>query len=635
MASTSAVYAAQDAMTRSDQATTNRGTTGYLEALGGAGAQREIYIQAPTPAIAADVTEAKLRLFQNGNASSGNRTLSVYRLTERWREDRINHNNRPARAATPTATATVTGAGTDGRLVEWNVLADVQKFYDGVVPNYGWVIVSSAAQLIAFRSSEAPLNVPQLVVTWADTPQPPTGLTPASGDVVALAKPRLRWSFIDLGGDTTLSAVQVHLKTANTGWTAAGGYSSPTWDSGTVATTQPELDLAAVTSPAYGGLASGASTWWTARHRDGAGLWSDWSDPHSFTYRPQPAGAIAYPAAGTPAAVEDTTFPVRWTTTDQTRYEVRILRAGRVVWSTAGASTSVRSVQVPRNVITTTDDHTVVVRLRDSYNRVDLPDAPASVELTRIIRYTPSGSVAPVTDLQVVAAADRPSVDLTWRRSAAPAAFAVIVDGVEHAIDTSAAFDDPTSSDPTAYRYRIVGVAKTVVHTFTVRAIDQVTSGSDTFTRASAANPSTEGSIDPVGVWLLDPDDEDTAVRFLEETGADIVSTTMPEATYTFEPVGATSTVAVTTALRGIEGTLTDGMLADWGDLDATELYQRLMVIKSYRLKRYRLIWGGQSLDVRVSDVNAVDASEPGAQRWKCSLAFAQADKPTDYELRV
>ena len=108
---------------------------------------------------------------------------------------------------------------------------------------------------------------PSLYVEWTEAPQAPTDLAPSANDAVSIAAPVVRFQFTDTLGDTTLAAVQVQVATD-------AAFTTGVWTSAWVSSTDPQLDLAAA---GYPGMAEGASVYWRAKVRDGAGLESGWS----------------------------------------------------------------------------------------------------------------------------------------------------------------------------------------------------------------------------------------------------------------------------------------------------------------------------------------------------------------------
>jgi hypothetical protein len=268
-----------------------------------------IWFRNPAPA-GATVTSAKLVLRARG-ASSGSRTLQLYRIGASWQEGKLTWNNRPPVLPSTLVTKSI-GTLADGDTVEVDVTSILHSWANGG-PNYGIRIGTTATtthQFYALNSSRPP----SLVVTWSDNPSQPSDLRPSEA-ATSLAKPHLTFTYEDLGGNTALAAVQVQIS-------ATSSFSSPLFDSGTVETTEAGLDLAATS---FGGLAVDQTVYWRVRAMDGAGLWSVWSAPVTMTRKAKPSvtitnilneertnlftdpyGEVAYSETGTPGGAATT-----------------------------------------------------------------------------------------------------------------------------------------------------------------------------------------------------------------------------------------------------------------------------------------------------------------------------------------
>lgn len=259
------------------QPTKAQGTAGsvlYVGADSGKVTRSLLYWSLPFPR-GVTILSAKIRMTQYG-AITGAKTVSCYRLTSSWSATKVTWNTQPTWAA---AGVSASKTGTPANTVwEWDVSALMQSVSNGAAW-YGFLFGSSQAQTRFFSPNYTTVTArPVLEVSWKDNPKKPTTLKPAAGRSVAIAKPTLQCDFTDISGDTSMASIQVKifadLLTANANTTSE-------FDSGEVATDVPELDL---TQTAYAGAASGATKYWRVRVKDGAGLWSDWSDPESWTY---------------------------------------------------------------------------------------------------------------------------------------------------------------------------------------------------------------------------------------------------------------------------------------------------------------------------------------------------------------
>lgn len=620
MGSATAKRSIREAVARSDKPAHNNAQAAVMTVQGGA-TQRIPHIQAPAPCPpGANVTSAKLRLVQ-ANADSGDRTLSLRRITEPWREGTLTWKNRPARTSTVSASKTVTGAGSAGRVVEFDVTADYQDFVDGVAKNFGWTLESGNGNKISFYTSDSATRQPTVVVTWSNRPEPPTDMLPSGNGVVSTPRPMLRWSFIDLGGDTTLADVQVQIAATDDGWTTADGFPAPVFNSGPVTSGKPQLNLA---NTSYAGMTAGSPVWWTARHRDGAGIWSKWGDPQQMSYQPLTPPTLLNPTG----TVYDTTFPWAWTATSQSKFQPIIRDAqGNEIWSGKEvSSSSAREFTQPRGVIRRVGEtYTAVLRHWDGYKRQDIAAARAFTEVTRTFTYADTSSIEPVTGLAAGYDSDDSDVTLTFSRSAMPDEFTVWLGGRQHAAVTGPeAFVSGTS-----YQIVLHDVPPRIEHDITVKAVVVDGGGAP---RSSSNNPTVQAYTDPIGVRLVDEDTGEFVI-LLAESGQEIVSSTMPEVAERFEPVRSETVVQVTSALRWFEGTVDGGIITDYRDLTAAEQRRRLLAMKSNPLGQRVLVWGRNACPVYLSEMNIEDVDIPGSERYQVSFGFVAAVPSPEYAL--
>lgn len=622
MGSATAKRSIRDAVARSDRPAQNNQQAGVMTVEGGT-RQRIPHIQAPAPCPpGCSVTSAKLLLRQS-SADAGDRTLSLRRITEQWREGTLTWKNRPARTSTVSASATVTGAGSVGRIVEFDVTADYQDYVDGVAKNFGWTLESGNGNKISFYTSDAASRQPTLVVTWSNRPEPPTDMLPSGGGVVSTAKPILRWSFIDLGGDTTLADVQVQISSTGEDWTPSAGFGAGlVFDSGPVPSGKPQLNLAGTS---YAGMTAGVPVWWTARHRDGAGLWSKWGDPQQTSYQPLTPATLNNPTG----TVYDTTFPWAWSVASQSKFELLIRdEQGEEVWSSKEVvSTSAREYTQPRGVIRAVGrTYTAVLRVWDGYKRQDIAAARAFTEVTQTFTYADTSTIEGVQGLVAGYEADDSDVTLTFTRSAMPDEFTVWLNGRQHAAVTG----PEAFVSGTTYQIVLHDVPPRIEHDLTVKAVVVDGGGAP---RSSSNNPTVQVRTDPIGVRLVDVTTGDQVI-LLAEPGQEIVSATMSDVSERFEPVRSETVVQVTSALRWFEGNVAGGVLADYRGLTAAEQRARVLAMKASPLGRRVLVWGRNACPIYLSRVNVEDVDIPGEERYQVSFEFVAAMPSPEYTLR-
>ena len=186
------IYPTDDATIKQNGPTANEGDTEDLRVRNefggypppeGDGWAWDILIKFDLSSIPSDCTikSAKLKLyyFKWWDNDPAGRTLNLYRITSDWSEDTVTWETQPSYYDIKTASATV--PSTTGTWMEWNVTADVQKFVQGELPNYGWRIRDDEVPwgdvnipIAYFYSKEYGDFVPYLEVELICENKPPT-----------------------------------------------------------------------------------------------------------------------------------------------------------------------------------------------------------------------------------------------------------------------------------------------------------------------------------------------------------------------------------------------------------------------------------------------------------------------------
>jgi hypothetical protein len=572
------------------------GATSILTKSAGTGSEVRglVYFSRPFP-LGVTIVSATLKLYQVGS-EAGSHTLKFQRITVGWNISSVTWNNQPTSTATGEITKTQ-GAGADG--AEWSVdvTAHMQLVSDGSAWG-GWKISSTTDDYLSFYSSQAPTRKPVLEVVYSDKPQAPSTLSPSGNRAVSVAKPILRFDFTDEAGNTNLQAVQVQINATNV-WT------SPSFDSGTVATSDAQLDL---TATAYAGLADGSSTWWRVRVQDGSGQWSDYSLGAQFQRQSKGTLTITNPPVS--GLISEPTPPITWTFTGRTQsaYQVYVVRDGEYVYNTGKITGTALSRTLPDGILKDDLSYTVYVAVWDTISRESTPNDPPYVLQTRAFVYDYDATVNPVTSLAATDLAPFPGATLTWSRATAPDTFLVRRDGV---IVASNLTPGSLSTGGTNYAYTDRGVPPRRPVTWRVEA---VVNG-----KTSASNPSVVKTLQPVGMWLSDP----SRSIYIQIIGDDPGTWEMGEASAAYTPVGATRATLITQALRGFEGTLAGRLRARSG---ATLAQQEADV---YRLKStpgqvYYLTLSNLAFPVVISNLSLSPLDSPEADK-QISFKFWQS----------
>lgn len=241
------------------------------------------YFTRPFP-LGVTVLSAKLRVYTYEVTSTGSRTLTLHLSADRPAYGWLTWNNAPG-GMNPIA-VTKSGALPGATLWEFDVTEQMQAVSDGALWK-GWRFSTSSTETLKIYGHDGGgPYVPELAVSWSDAPDAPSQLSPSSGGVIADPKPLLRWDYTDVAGDTEMAALQVQIS-------ASESMASP-WDSGVVLASLPQLDLKGTSFPGF----TSASSWWRVRVRDGAGLWSQWSDPAETRYVGKATFTLVSPAPG-------------------------------------------------------------------------------------------------------------------------------------------------------------------------------------------------------------------------------------------------------------------------------------------------------------------------------------------------
>lgn len=547
-----------------------------------------LYVANPVPA-GATVLSATLYLYGMGTGWPS-MTVSVQRIAAAWRATTLNWNNKPAVTG---ATATrVQANATDA--TEWaiDVTVLVQAIADGAA-NYGMRLASNNATARAFYSFESG-HPPVLAVTWSDAPDAPTTLAPSGNRAVATDKPTLRFDYTDVSGDVTLAAVQVQIDPGN-------DFATPDWDSNSVATPVPQLDLSTTDYP---GLADTASTYWRVRVQDGAGLWSAWSDAAQFRRADKAALTIDAPAASPNNTVTDWTPPILWTFAGtQTAFRVVVLRTDvegfflQARHDSGRQQSTATSYTIPDGVLDAWDGvYTLSLSVWDDVDREATPGDPPWIVATREFTVTDDPTPDPVSNL--VAQADPsglPFVLLTWERATPPDAYAIMRDGL--LVATNISPGDLLDSG-TDYSYTDRSAPLNAEHTWMVQCI---VNGA-----VAADSPEVDYTVPGREIWLVEPVSE----TYVAIVGAYSTSFAMPDLAANYEPVGSDHIVRITQAQRGLEGTIS-GRLGEHGTTTAASQLTAMTYLKTHPDVEVTLLIGNQALRCLLGDITLAPLPGP------------------------
>jgi hypothetical protein len=559
-----------------------------------------LYIKSPAPS-GATITSATLTVYARG-ASTGTRHLIAQRLTQTWKVSTVTYANRPA-VFTTAADTDLVGTLADASPVTIDITDIVASWASGAA-NDGIMLSTDTTTtwtIYGYGSAYPPV----LKVTWDDPPAKPTHLIP-SGGIVGLPAWTCQWAYADVDGDA-LQAVRVQLS-ATKNWTA------PDYDSGTVTTTHPELNLA---SFGYAGLASNASTYWRCQVQDSGGAWSVWSDPAQVTYISPGTVTLTGPTAADPH-IHDPAGEITWTFSGTpVTNRIQLLNASNAIIADSGlivapSGSSSGGWTIPAGMINDTGTYTVKVAIRDGLTRVSMPGSDGYARAQQAFTFAAVPTVAVPAALVASEVVDIPAVLLTWTDTGGPDYFTVYRDGspLIYTLDANS-----VNTGGTAYAWTDYHAKVGVTHTYALRGVlaHQASNLSATATILLARS----------GIYLTDP----ATGRWFVVNGQDVSNWAMSDNVAVYSPLSSAQRVQVTQGQYGLAGTVSGVLLArPGGTRTATDFEADLYVMKETPEATYRLVLGDINIPVKVSNLSVGPSPDSSAQNIRriASYSFFQ-----------
>lgn len=599
---------------------------------GGGGQERLSYIYFGKPAgfAGSTVLSATLRVY-NTALWSGSVTLSAQRLSTSWSASKITYNQRPTLATGPISTVVKSNAAVN---TEWafDVTATMQQVADGGIW-YGFVISTNNTSAKYLYSSQFGGAVqPTLELVWSAQPQAPEVLRPDGDRAVSLQKPTLRFDFTDHSGSTSMAGCQVQLNTADV-WTGnltfdsgpvnttlpqldlnapvvserigvvttnisttvtgpTGTFSSSDVGSSITGTgipggatisaftssTQVTISAAATASgtivltvtKTYAGLADTAHIFWRVKVKDGAGLWSLWSESAQFQRQVHGTLTLNNPAASPNNFIYDSTPPIDWGFTGKVQKHRQVIislasNTAKWLWDSGKITTASTVITLPLGVLKQDDAiYNVRVRVWDTLNREATPGDNAYVEVSRDFTFNDDITVVPVTGLALTPDGSRPWMQLDWQRVTQPDKFEIVRDKKPILnFEASSLFISGTS-----YRYTDKLADPRINHTWTVYAIVN--------NKRSASPDSEVGQVKTVSTYICEVDSTDGVLLLKPDNSPELKSINEVH-----EVLAETPPVLITQAIRGNEGKVS-GRIAD-NTLTGRTARQQLASLKKWR----------------------------------------------------
>jgi hypothetical protein len=386
------------------------------------------------PRPGAYVLSATLHLFARGTWS-GSQTLTAQRVVERWKERTLTWRRQPTTTATNEGTVSI-GAQAAGDEVTIDVTDMIRQAYLGSgVDYFGIRVTASGSGSYPIHSHEAsdPDLRPFLEIDYTHNPTQAYDLVPGDGQAVSVGSWVQRWTYYD-AADNEQATAWVQIDTDDT-------FATPTFDSGWVSTTDPELDLAAT---AYGGLADGATVFVRVKVRNTSGQEGDWSDAVEITRSAKGTLTINAPASLTVDSTPEIITTLSGRDQVAISYELRIVEgavgnAVPEIWrkprfSAPADDGETFSFEIPRQVIRlkgTDFLYRLTVRSWDDVDeRVATAGDPTYVESVVEFSWVDASSTPTPPSSITVSTTSGPGVKLSWVRAAVPDYWAIVVDGV-------------------------------------------------------------------------------------------------------------------------------------------------------------------------------------------------------------
>lgn len=542
------------------------------------------------------------------DAWTGSQVVTARRVTETWKENRVNWANQPAVTTTNEATYTVS-SGADGDEIDIDVTDIIQDVASGG-DWFGLRLSLDTDNKRAFYASDSAIDAyhPRLEIEWGLPPYPPTDLEPSGEHVIGVATPVLTWRYPDTTQETTQSASQVQISTST-------DFSSPAYDSGKTTNTYHRFNTAGATT-----IPDGVTRYWRVRTWDDSDRVSGWSDTAQFSRHSQ--GTITIVNPGISNTVDDLTPSIEWTfsgTQDRVHLQLVEVKANGTTeqkYEYTEQQNTATSLTIPRRkkhpIIQTGKDYRVRLKVWDTYDRVGLPNDKPYAFAQRDFTYVRDGTPNAVDTL--TATINGPGVVLTWTRASTPDWFCLRAGGVEviHRIEPT----DTATGNPAEYSMTYWEAIPRKATTYEVEAVE-VIAGHNVH---SDGNPTVSKTTNPTGVHLID-DDADEYVRIV---GTDDASLSIGESGTTYDLVGVRSPVRITDAIRGYEGSF-NGLVKTAAERDT------FLDLKG-RDKELRVVIANLNFPVYLEEVTVNPTPIPGGEQHEAGMSFFQVDEFFDAE---
>jgi hypothetical protein len=225
------------------------------------------------------VAQGKLTLYVAADLPAST-TITVKRITSLWNHNDITDNNKPT--VTSTNQAQLVSSATEGDIIEIDCKDMIQDVVDNrEASGYVWfgfqITVNKTSNCIFASWANDTLGIrPYVQLKYSVPPQQPRDLRP-SGTIIGTLTPVVSAEFFEDDPEDFCSKLQVQINPTL-------DWSSPQYDSGSQATNKSSWPV-----PGSANLVVNTLYYWRIRLGDSYGVWSLWSDAHTFTVKTMPS----------------------------------------------------------------------------------------------------------------------------------------------------------------------------------------------------------------------------------------------------------------------------------------------------------------------------------------------------------
>ncbi|HEX9712790.1 MAG TPA: DNRLRE domain-containing protein, partial [Actinomycetota bacterium] len=164
-----------------------------------------------------DIISADLKMYNYYSSSCTARQTQVRRVTEGWGVNNATWNNQPTTTTSGMATASFawgrSGCDSNGAWAQWNLTTMFKGWINGSLANHGISVratdESDSLGWRRYRSTEYGSGEPRLVVTYDESPNTPTLVSPPNNTTTTANTPTFTASYSDPDGDPGYTVFEI------------------------------------------------------------------------------------------------------------------------------------------------------------------------------------------------------------------------------------------------------------------------------------------------------------------------------------------------------------------------------------------------------------------------------------------